>query len=147
MTHHIDTGSALVTLAKVYFETGRRTGRTQAMISQLRDGDQVVFFTSREAERVRRLCKDAGFDIHTIVCDHPSGLDRAIPNRPIHYDHTWVEKMFMRSLEEERQWMTATQQRISGTHKSRADQIRSDGFFVGDVMKNQAGKSRKLNND
>ena len=45
---HFGIGAAFRAMANVYITSARRTGRTTSLLESLKDGDRVVFASSRE---------------------------------------------------------------------------------------------------
>ena len=100
------TGSAIRALFQIWSNTTRGTGRTKHMVSQLQGGDVVVFKQSQEGDRVRRLCREAGFDIEVRVVDPGRPYEvyekvqalRGVGGRVL-FDHTWVEEYYREMIE------------------------------------------------
>lgn len=98
---HFGIGAATSSMLAMYFETGRRTGRTSSLVESVKDGDRLIFTTEREARRVKTLCKERGVDIEIAVCDpaQPDGLLIRPPARGrTMFDHTWVEQFYMNKV-------------------------------------------------
>ena len=96
-------GQAIRCVVQVYFMGARATGRTQSMVESLRDGDRVWFAKSKEANRVKRICKDRNLDVECLVCN-PSYLERIFEHGTakgrVIIDHGFVETMYMQMLEQ-----------------------------------------------
>lgn len=144
----INVGVAMMALQRVYFQAGRRTGRTQAMVASLQDGDRVVFTSSKEARRVEHMCRDKGIGIIPIICDHPRNLDKRIsmggggrPNSRTVFDHLWVEMFFETSLVESVNWLTDASIRHGVQPLSPPVGMWPDRFSISDIL--QHTKDRK----
>jgi hypothetical protein len=99
---HFGIGQAMQAMAHVYAQSARRTGRTTSLLESLKDGDRVVFVTAQEADRVRRLCNDRGLKVDCIVLpvDRPDRLfERGTPKGRTLFDHSWVERYYIQSME------------------------------------------------
>ncbi len=99
---YFGTGSAFKGMARVYFQSARKTGRTVSMLDHLKDGDRIVFSNAREADRVRRLFKEDKKDVICIVVD-PKTPERLFEygtnqGRTI-FNHTWVEEYYFSAIE------------------------------------------------
>lgn len=90
-------GAGIKGAALTYLEAARGTGRTEALISSLKEGDRVVFISSQEASRVRERCAAIGVHIKVEVMDprRPDDLRslRRISGRTI-LDHSYVEEYY-----------------------------------------------------
>jgi hypothetical protein len=89
---------------EVYALAGRQTGRTEALINTLRDGDTVVVVSQAEGRNLQRRCKERGIDILVSACDTSSvhqlmstHLGRSGPSRLV-FDHMWVEDYYREEL-------------------------------------------------
>lgn len=98
---HFGIGAALQGVAQVYFRSARRSGRTTSMVESLQTGDRVVFADPREAERVRRLCRERGQDVECLVLPPKSRHElpqRGTPKGRLVFDHTWLEQFYLDQL-------------------------------------------------
>lgn len=116
---HYGIGIAMSAMSKMYFISGRRTGRTASLVDSLKDGDRVVFSTSREAARVKRLCADKGFSIETAVCDpkqhvNTSNFPRLTGTRRTIFDHSWVETFYGQAVINAAKDIDYLQEQLSG---------------------------------
>lgn len=116
---HFGIGHGIQGAARIYFQSGRQTGRTSSLVESLKDGDRVVFTTEREGRRVQALCKERNISIEIIVCDTripdrlfhrgpPSGNERTI------FDHTWVEQYYKDALARAQDEIDQLQTNLSG---------------------------------
>lgn len=99
---HFGIGQAMQSMARVYAQSARRTGRTTSLLESLKDGDRVVFIDSREADRIRRLCKERGLDVECIVLppEQPHRLlERGMSSGRTLFDHSWVERYYIHAME------------------------------------------------
>lgn len=100
------TQSALTMALQVYEQGGRRTGRTAAMIAQLKPGDRVIVHTERAAKWMKHRLRDEGLTDVVVV-----GADVLRPLRdhaalgsarmPTAVDHSWVHARFARAIDRE----------------------------------------------
>lgn len=115
---HFGIGAAIYGAVRIYTITSRRTGRTTSLVESLKDGDRVVFATDEEARRVARLCMDLGVKIDTVVLGdrHPSELcrERGVSQGRTLFDHSWVERWYLRAIEEAQKELDFAQQQLSG---------------------------------
>jgi len=101
---HFGIGAAFQAMARIYHHSGRRSGRTTSLVESVKDGDRIVFADPREAERVKRLCRDRGVTVACIVID-PRYSERLIGDhapsdgRTI-FDHSWVEQFYLVAIEQ-----------------------------------------------
>lgn len=101
MYHHT-VNAALGSMAQIFFETSRRTGRTTEMLESLKSGDFVVFDNSAEAKRVQEMAARRGIKILTTVArisDHHRWMDRARGHRLV-FDHSAIEKYFLEKMQD-----------------------------------------------
>lgn len=95
-------GVAIKGATMTYFQAARRSGRTVSMVAALKDGDRVWFTDSREADRVHRLCAERGIEVECRVCD-PRDIhkvwERGIAKGRTVFDHSWVERFYLNSIE------------------------------------------------
>lgn len=115
---HFGIGAAMRGMAQVYIQSARRTGKTTSMVESVKDGDRLVFISSAEAERVRRLLLERGVEARCIVigADRPMDLfDRGGPSegRTI-FDHGWVEQYYLRKICEAQEDLDRMQREASG---------------------------------
>ena len=90
-------GSAARMALHLFESASRRTGRTSRMIAAARDDDLIVCRHSKEAERVRRLLKEAGKKTGVTAVEHADDLHR-ISRRAdgrVVFDHDWVHQFFV----------------------------------------------------
>ncbi len=66
-------GSGVKGAVAVYFRAGRQSGRTEAMLDALKDGDRVVFATHDEAKHFERRAKGRGLSLSVIVSPPSDG--------------------------------------------------------------------------
>lgn len=114
---HFGIGAAMRGMAMTYFQSARRTGRTTSMVESVKDGDRIVFADSREAECVRRLCKERGVTVECIVSDPRSPqrlVERGTSNGRTIFDHGWVEQYYLDVLEGHGREIDHLEQQLSG---------------------------------
>tara|TARA_Y100000593_G_C4273954_1_gene318961 strand:+ start:154 stop:564 length:411 start_codon:yes stop_codon:yes gene_type:complete len=110
-------GQAMIGMARLYFQTSRRTGRTVSMINNLKDGDRVVFQRREEAMRVSCMAVERGLDIQCIVVspNTPGEIfERQTSEGRTVFDHGWVEQFYMNALEQCRKDIDHLQRESSG---------------------------------
>ena len=120
-------GEAMKALVIVYYNTARQTGRTTHMLKYLKDGDRICFADRREADRVRRICKDLSLDVKCIVIN-PSKL-HGLHNLPRStgrtiFDHSWVERFYIDAISHAGNTMTSFEERFSGRPQDDAEKFR-----------------------
>lgn len=96
---------------------GRRTGRTEAMIARINDGDQVIFSEQKEAKRVEHRLKKLGIKAICFVVapQHPRRVfDRDTPQGRTIFDHGWVEDFWLWTLQERAETLARLQRESSG---------------------------------
>lgn len=96
-------GQAMKGMAHVYFQSARQTGRTTALVESLKDGDRVIFTNSKEADRVKDLCREFGKTIDTMVVDPKDPrrvFERGTPQGRTVFDHSWVEQFYLSAIDE-----------------------------------------------
>lgn len=99
---HFGIGAAMKAMALNYTCSARRSGRTTSLVESVKAGDRIVFADRREAERVERLCLERGVKVECIVLDprDPGQLmGRKQPEGRSIFDHSWVEKYYMQTIE------------------------------------------------
>jgi hypothetical protein len=99
---HYGIGQAMDGVAKIYFQSSRRTGRTTSLIESVKNGDTVVFTNQCEAKRVKALCKEKGIIINTAIVnpEKPNQVYDVVRDnkgRTV-FDHSWVEQYYMNAL-------------------------------------------------
>jgi hypothetical protein len=97
-------GAAVKGMLMIYSRSGRKTGRTTALINSLKDGDRVIFSDKREANRFERLCRDRGLYVCCIVIEprepqRVMALGRVTDCRTV-FDHSWVEEFYLHKVKE-----------------------------------------------
>jgi len=98
---HFGMGAALYGAVRIYLHSARGTGRTISMLESLNSGDRIIFASSKEADRVKRLLKDHEKDIDCIVVDPKSPerlLERGTGQGRTVFDHTWVEQFYLMAI-------------------------------------------------
>ena len=132
---HFGIGSGVEGAARIYFQSGRRTGRTTSLVDSLKDGDRVVFLSEQEGRRVKSLCKDRGVNIEMIVSDpkspdrlfgrgSPSGDERTI------FDHSWVEQFYLEAIARAQRDIDHFQKELSGRGESHRETERQAQEFA-----------------
>lgn len=116
---HYGIGAAVEGAARIYLQSARQTGRTTSLIESLKTGDRAVFINTREAKRVKWLCKERGVEIETIVVDPKNPLKiydiGSVPGegRCI-FDHSWVEQFYLNAINDAREAIDTFQRETSG---------------------------------
>lgn len=116
-------GPAMTGTARIYFQSARHTGRTQALIEAVKDGDRICFTSEREARRVVRLIKERGINVDYIVADPktPDSLfQKGTGQGRTILDHSWVEEYFLRGIENMQKDIDYFETQLSGygaTHR------------------------------
>lgn len=99
---HFGIGQAMRGMALSYTQAARRTGRTTSLVESLKDGDRVCCFTTREADRLRQLCRERNLKVDCIVVPiaNPGRVfERGTSEGRTIFDHTWLENYYMLALE------------------------------------------------
>jgi hypothetical protein len=113
MTHDYSYGANLATAHERFETHSRQTGRTHAMMQQLRDGDTIVTCTSRKANHLRTLANSMGLKIEVkllagrSVAASPVAALKSSKGR-IFVDHRWIHEFWENHLREGREelaWM------------------------------------------
>lgn len=118
-------------IAAVSFESGsRRLGRTEAMLAQVRPGDQIVTATEQEANRLRRILRDRRVaDVRVVAAvdkpldQHPGLVQH---RRPTAVDHAWVLRRLLNAIEREEKAIQRELDHIQGRHIGLAQWPRTD---------------------
>jgi hypothetical protein len=116
---HFGIGAAMRGMLLNYQYSARQTGRTTSLVESVKDGDQVVFATRQEAERVERLIKERGINVKCIVVD-PKEPNRLMERATLHgygrtiFDHTWVEQFYANAIEHAANVIDTLQRETSG---------------------------------
>jgi hypothetical protein len=114
---HFGIGQAMRGMALAYFTTSRRSGRTTSLLESLKDGDRVVCASTQEAELLVRKCRDYRLKVACIVIDpkHPEDLlQHGTSEGRTVFDHTWVERFYLNSLEATNRAIDTFQRETSG---------------------------------
>lgn len=114
---HFGIGAAMQGMARMYFQSARRTGRTTSLVESVKDGDRIVFADSKEAERVRRLLMERGVKVECLVVQPKTPgrvFERGTPEGRTIFDHTWVEQMYLQVLERTQQEIDQLERQSSG---------------------------------
>jgi hypothetical protein len=118
----IVTVHAALTTALHMFEHGsRRTGRTEAMIAQLKPGHRVIVPDERYASFLRRELRERGIaDVIVVGCDPKSSLPNhprtAMTRMPTTADHTWITARFLSAIDHEAGAIRRELDHIGGVH-------------------------------
>lgn len=110
-------GNAIYGAALIYFRASRGTGRTTALIDGAKDGDRIVFATEQEARRIRYLLKDRGVQVDCVVIPIEQAQDifrRGTPTGRTIFDHTWVERFYLKAIEDTSRHIDMLQRESSG---------------------------------
>jgi len=96
-------GEEIVNRVYQYYQHSRAIGRTSKMIEAAKDGDKIIFSDHRERERVERIFREQGKDVKCVVVriDNPHEALNVFAGRrgDTFFDHTWVEKYYLASIE------------------------------------------------
>ncbi len=110
-------GQAMRGMALTYSQSSRATGRTVSMVDSVKDGDRICSTNMREAERVKRLCRERGVKVDCIVIpthapekifEHGTSIGRTI------FDHSWVEDYYLKMIDRANNDIVQLQQQSSG---------------------------------
>ncbi|MEO8299949.1 MAG: hypothetical protein ABI574_19325 [Burkholderiales bacterium] len=115
-------GAAMRSLAQIYAQSARRSGRTTRLVESLKDGDRVVFVNVRQADLVRSMCHKRGVDVECIVMSpgRPHDLLMLRPSRRrTIFDHGWVEDYYLKRIEGALGEIDDLQERLSGPAEER----------------------------
>lgn len=96
-------GSAASMALHLYESASRRSGRTSRMIAAAGEDDLIVCRTEKEAERLRRLLKEAGKCTKVKAIPHTDELHERIGARPrgrAIFDHSWVHQFFVDAVKD-----------------------------------------------
>jgi SMC interacting uncharacterized protein involved in chromosome segregation len=110
---------------EIYLQTSRATGRTNALIDQLLDGDRVIVPNAREADRIHRLTRDRNLKIRVEVWSFDRMgpvADRMLKGRT-YFEHTFIEQHYMDRLkmaDQELEWLKAEANRHDRSDIERA---------------------------
>lgn len=120
-------------IARVFFLSARRSGRTTSLIESVKDGDRIVCATSNEVARLQRLCRERGRSVECIVID-PCAPERIFQRgtstgRTI-FDHTWVEQYYIAALERAEKDIDQLQKEGSGFGAAHLETRRAANEFV-----------------
>lgn len=114
---HFGIGSAIAGAISIYLRASRGTGRTTSLIESVKDGDRIVFLASREAERVKRLCKERDVEVECIVIDPKSPqrlFERSTSQGRTIFDHSWVEQYYLNAINVAQQDIDRLERESSG---------------------------------
>lgn len=114
---HFGIGAAIQGMARMYFHSARRTGRTTSLVESVKEGDRIVFADSREAERVRRLCIERGVNVECVVIEPKMPervFERGTPEGRTIFDHSWVEQRYLEVIERAQQEIDHLERQASG---------------------------------
>jgi hypothetical protein len=114
---HFGIGQGVEAATRIYFQSGRQTGRTVSLVESVKAGDRVVFADSREAERVKRLCKERDIEIETIVVDPRTPqriFERGSSQGRTIFDHSWVEQYYMDAIDRAQEAIDHLERETSG---------------------------------
>lgn len=90
-------GPALIGAMNVYFRAARQTGRTTALLENVKDGDRVVFRNQEEMRAFQRLVAERALDLECVVApikEQHRLFQRPTPKGRTIFDHTWVEDYY-----------------------------------------------------
>lgn len=114
---HFGIGAAIHGMARMYFQSARRTGRTVSLVESAKDGDRAVFANAKEAERVRRLFLERGVEVDCVVVDPATPemvFERGTPQGRTIFDHSWVEARYLLAIERTQKEIDHLERQASG---------------------------------
>lgn len=91
--------------ARIYFQGLRATGRTTHMISQVENGDLIIFHTNAQEESKRVLAALSMRGVRDVQVGTANSLEAArvvistFHGRRIHLDHSFVDALYMETIE------------------------------------------------
>lgn len=96
-------GVALKSSIDNYFRWARGSGRTSLLTKCIKQDDIVVFVTDNEAKYVKRIAKEKGINIKTIVLNPSRHFELSermaeLSGRLV-FDHRWVELFYQIQLD------------------------------------------------
>lgn len=98
---HFGISHAMLSMVDVYRRTARRSGRTEALIKSLRDGDRVLCGDPGSLRDLNRRIAERGLKVEVLMVGlgdaHRISERRVSTGRTI-FDHTFVEQHFERSI-------------------------------------------------
>lgn len=116
---HFGIGAAIRGILRIYFQSARRTGRTTSLVESVKDGDRILFATSQEAERVRRLCRERGVTVECVVLENTERIrERGTSEGRTIFDHSVVEQLYMKAIEDVRIRIDYLERETSGYGKA-----------------------------
>jgi hypothetical protein len=114
---HFGIGAAVKGASEVYFQSARRTGRTAAFVESLKDGDRVGCLGRRNAEELRRRCREHGVDVEVIVLEPKNAgaiFQRGASMGRTLFDHSWIEQFYREAIEQAARDIDHLQRESSG---------------------------------
>jgi hypothetical protein len=126
---HFGIGAAMQGIARIYFQSARKTGRTTSLVQSVKRGDRIVFTDSRQAEHVLRLCMERGVTVECIVVDPRTPelvFGRGTPRGRTLFDHVWVEQYYLNAIEQAQRDIDNLQLKASGDREARRTPMRGD---------------------
>lgn len=100
---HFGIGAAMQSMARVYSQAARRTGRTTSLVESVKEGDRIVFANQDEARTVVRLLRERELvDVQCLVVD-PKTPERLMSEHGTSqgrtlFDHGWVEAYYREAI-------------------------------------------------
>lgn len=86
-----------------YFRWARGSGRTSLLTEYIKQGDIIIFVTNDEAEYVKRIAKEKGINIKTIVINPSRHFELSVKMAGLSgrlvFDHRWVELFYQIQIE------------------------------------------------
>lgn len=113
-------GAALAGAAEIYFRAAQGTGRTTALVEEVKDNDRVVFVAWQHGQHFEMLAKERGVDVHCVTVPIEN-IDRLFMLSPVRgdgrllFDHMWLEAYYRRQLELAAKDIDKLQRQLSGT--------------------------------
>ena len=114
---HFGISTALQAVAKIYFQSGRRTGRTTSLLQCLKDGDRVIVSDTRERMRWLQLVKERELKVEVRCIPVPEAhrlAELSTSKGRTLFEHTWLEKFYLQNIESASEYLDGLQQRLSG---------------------------------
>lgn len=95
-------GSAIESVARIYFQSARATGRTTHLIESLKSGDRVVFASVGEINYFKRLLLERGITDVDCILVNVKELESLFDSTPSTgrtiFDHGWIEQYYLNAI-------------------------------------------------
>jgi hypothetical protein len=107
-------GIAMQGMARVLWQTSRRTGRTTQLLDALKDGDRVIFSKASHRQYFKRGCRDRGLDVELVVMPVNDIKLLGTVQGKTYFDHTWVQDMYEYALNKVEREIDHKERQMSG---------------------------------